>query len=137
MTLYSNKPLPVPPLTLAESENINPRYIECWQFWRYYPSIAANPNDRAVILVIMYVEIFITGLTVVIGDVKMCGSSHWLILFNIRFISFACELRTELIFFVDQDQFSDLDFISDTHQRQNAQFADKAFYWTNHVLVHY
>ena len=28
----------------------------------------------------------------------MCVSSHWQILFNIRVFSFACELRTELIF---------------------------------------
>ena len=31
--------------------------------------------------------------------------------------------------FVDQGQFSDLDFISDTHQRKNVQFADKVKYY--------
>ena len=60
--------------------------------------IAASLKDRAVILVIIYVEIFITGFIVFIGDVNMCVSSHWQILFNIRVFCFACELRTELIF---------------------------------------
>jgi len=35
-------------------------------------SIAASPTGRAVILVIMYVEIFKTGVILLIGDVKMC-----------------------------------------------------------------
>jgi len=39
-------------------------------------SIAASPTGRAVILVIMYVEILKTGIIVFIGDVKMCLMSH-------------------------------------------------------------
>ena len=31
--------------------------------------------------------------------------------------------------FVDQGQFSDPDFISGTHQRENVQFADKHVYY--------
>ena len=38
--------------------------------------IAARATERAVILVIMYVENFKTGVIVFIGDVKMCLTSH-------------------------------------------------------------
>ena len=68
-------------------------------------SIAASPTGWAVKLVIMYVAIFKTGVIVFIGEVKM---SLW----------------TNLIF-VDKGQFSDPDFISGTHQRENVQFANK------------
>ena len=54
-------------------------------------SIAASPT-------VMYVEIFKTGVIVFIGDIKMCLTSHWRIIFNIRVSSCACELRTDLIF---------------------------------------
>ena len=46
-------------------------------------SIVASPKGQTVILVIMYVEIFKTGIIVYIGDVKMCLTSHYLIIFNI------------------------------------------------------
>jgi hypothetical protein len=46
----------------------------------------------------MYDEIFKTGVIDFIGDIKMCLTSHWLIIFNIRVSSCACELRTDLIF---------------------------------------
>ena len=55
-------------------------------------------TGRAVILVIMYVEIFHTGVIVFIGEVKICLRSHCPIIFNIRISSLACELRTDLIF---------------------------------------
>jgi len=38
-------------------------------------SIAASPTGRAVILVLMYVEIFKTVIIDFIGDVKMCLKS--------------------------------------------------------------
>ena len=49
-------------------------------------SIAASLTERAVILVIMYVEIFtsvIVFVIVFIGDIKMCLMLHWQIIFNI------------------------------------------------------
>ena len=61
-------------------------------------SIAASLTERAVILMIMYVKIFKTGILVFIGDVKMCLTSHWHIIFNIRVSSSPCELRTDIIF---------------------------------------
>ena len=81
-------------------------------------SIAASQTGRDVILVIMYVKIFETGVIVFIGEVKC-------VFFKIRVSSCACKLRTHLIFFVDQGQFSDPDFISSTHRRENVQFGDK------------
>ena len=39
-------------------------------------SIAASSTGQAVILVIMYVEIFKTGVVVFISDVKTCLMSH-------------------------------------------------------------
>jgi hypothetical protein len=65
-------------------------------------TISANPTGRAVILVIMYVKIFKTDVIVFIGDVKMCLTSHWLLIFNIRFSSCPFELRTDLIFLWNQ-----------------------------------
>ena len=61
-------------------------------------SIAASLTGWAVILVIMYVEIFKTSVIVFIGDIKMCLMSHWPIIFNIRVSSCTCKLRTDLIF---------------------------------------
>ena len=58
-------------------------------------SITVSPTGWAVII---YVEIFKTGIIVFIGDVKMCSTPHWPIIFNIRVSSCACELRTDLIF---------------------------------------
>jgi hypothetical protein len=49
----------------------------------------------------MYVEIFKTDVIVFIGDVKMCLTPYW------------------------QGLFSDPDFISDTHHRENVQLVDK------------
>ena len=46
-----------------------------------------------------------------VGDIIMCFTSDWP---NI---------------FVDQGQFSDPDFISGTHKRENAKFADKQIDW--------
>jgi hypothetical protein len=71
-------------------------------------------TGRAVILVIMYVEIFQTGVIVFIGEVKICLRSHCPIIFNIRTSSLACELRTDLIFKVNLV----IQTISCTHQRQ-------------------
>jgi hypothetical protein len=53
-------------------------------------SITASQTGGAVILVIMYVEIFKTDVIVLIGDVKTCLTSHWPIIFNIKVSSFAC-----------------------------------------------
>ena len=46
-------------------------------------SIAASPIGWAMILVIIYVKIFKTGVVVFIGDVKICLSSHLPIIFKI------------------------------------------------------
>jgi hypothetical protein len=66
--------------------------------WFMKASIAASPTGEAVILVIMHVKIFKTGVIVFIVDAKMCFSSPWPIISNIRVSSCACELRTDLIF---------------------------------------
>ena len=48
-------------------------------------------------------------------------------------VSSSCFLRMRVTnwpnVFVDQGQFSDPDFISGTHQRENVKFVNKAFYW--------
>ena len=61
-------------------------------------SIVASLTGWAVILVIMYIKIFKTGVIGFICDVKMCLTSHWPIIFNIRVSSCAWELQTDLIF---------------------------------------
>jgi hypothetical protein len=58
---------------------------------------SASLTGRTVMLVIMYVKIFKTGVIVFIGEVKICFTSHWPIIFNIRVNSYACELLTDLI----------------------------------------
>ena len=45
--------------------------------------IAATSRGLAVMLVIIYVVIFITGVIVLIGDIEMCLTSHLPIMFNI------------------------------------------------------
>ena len=78
-----------------------------------------------MILVIMYVKIFKTG--VFVGDVKFFLSSHLPIIFKIsQFLRMRVTNRA--IFFVDQGQLSDPDFISCTHQKENVQFAKKYCY---------
>ena len=87
-------------------------------------SIAASPIGPAVILVIMYYEIFKTGDIIFIGDLKTCLTSHWPIIFNIsQFLRM--RVKTWPNIFVDQGQFSEPDYISGTHLRENVQFADK------------
>ena len=87
-------------------------------------SIAASPIGPAVILVIMYYELFKTGDIIFIGDLKTCLTSHWPIIFNIsQFLRM--RVKTWPNIFVDQGQFSEPDFISGTHQWENVQFADK------------
>ena len=72
----------------------------------------------------MYVEIFKTNVIVFMGDVKMCLTSHWLIIFNIsQFLHMQVTNWPNI--FMDQGQFSDPDFIIGTRQRENVQFADK------------
>jgi hypothetical protein len=51
----------------------------------------------------------------------MCFTSDWPINLRMRVTNWPN-------IFVDQGQFSDLDFISGTHQRENVQFADKQAY---------
>jgi len=46
-------------------------------------SIAAVQTERAVILVIMYVETFKTDVIDLISSVMICMMSHWLIIFSI------------------------------------------------------
>jgi cellulose synthase/poly-beta-1,6-N-acetylglucosamine synthase-like glycosyltransferase len=83
-------------------------------------------HEGTVILVIMYVKIFKTAVNVFICDVKMCLTSHWLIIFN---ISQFLRVTNWPNIFVDQRQFSDPNFISGEHQRENVPFADKYLYW--------
>ena len=66
----------------------------------------------------MSVDTFKTDVTLFIGDVVMCLTSDWLILFSMLVTNWAN-------IFVGQGQFSDSDFISGTHLRENVQFADK------------
>jgi hypothetical protein len=70
-------------------------------------SITTSPTGLAGILVIMYVEIFN-------------------IFFNFQYQSQFLRMRVTNWpnIFVDQGHFSDSDFISGTHQRENVQFAD-------------
>jgi hypothetical protein len=67
---------------------------------------------------IMSVEAFRTDVIVFISDFIMCFTSHWPINLLIRVTNWPN-------IFVNQGQFSDPDFINVTHQRENAQFADK------------
>jgi len=53
-------------------------------------------TGRAVILVIMYVKIFQTGIIVFIGEVKICLRSHCPIIF--KSVLWHASLRTDLIF---------------------------------------
>jgi hypothetical protein len=91
-------------------------------------SIASSPTKQAVILVIKYVEIFKTDIIVFSSDVKMCLMSHWPIIFNISQFLWMRVMNWPNMF-VNQGRFSDPDFISGTHQRENVQFADKWIYW--------
>jgi hypothetical protein len=67
--------------------NLTPQYdliicnwcIFClWSHWRIF--IAASPIVRAMPLVIMYVDTFITDVIVYIGNVIMYLTSHWVII---------------------------------------------------------
>ena len=80
-------------------------------------------KGRAVIFVIMFVETFRADIIVFIGDIIMCFTSDWQINLHMRVTNWPN-------IFVDQGQFSDSDFISGTHQRENVQIADKYFYFT-------
>ena len=46
-------------------------------------SIAASPIGWNVILVLVYVETFITNVIVFVGNIIMCLMSHWQIIFSI------------------------------------------------------
>jgi hypothetical protein len=62
---------------------------------------------------LMFIEIFKTGIIDFIGDVKMCLTSHWSIIFNIsQFLRMRGTDWPNI--FVDQAQFSDPDFVSGT-----------------------
>jgi hypothetical protein len=52
----------------------------------------------------------------------MCFTSDWLITWRMRITNWPN-------IFVDQGQFCDPDFISDTHQWENVQFADKLYFY--------
>ena len=80
-------------------------------------SITTSPTGRAVILVIMYVKIFKTGVIVFNNDVFEVTLTD-----NFQYQSEFLRMR---VIFVDQGQLSDPDFIGSTHQRENVQFADK------------
>jgi hypothetical protein len=81
-----------------------------------------------MILLIIYVKIFKTGIIVFISDVKICLSSHLPIIFKIsQFLRMRVTNRA-IFFFVDQGQLSDPDFISCTHQKENVQFAKNYCY---------
>jgi uncharacterized protein YqiB (DUF1249 family) len=76
----------------------------------------------------MYVKIFKTGVIVFISEVKN--------VFNVTLTDYL-QYQSKFLhmrvtnwpnIFVDQGQFSDPDFISGTHQRENVQFADKTKY---------
>jgi hypothetical protein len=80
-------------------------------------------KERAVIFVIMFVETFRADIIVFIGDIIMCFTTDWQINLRMRVTNWPN-------IFVDQGQFSDSDFISGTHQRENVQIADKCFYFS-------
>ena len=69
----------------------------------------------------MYFLCVWTDIIVIIGDIIMCFTSDWPINLRMRVTNWPN-------IFVDQGQFSDLDFISGTHQMENVQFADKQAY---------
>ena len=81
-------------------------------------NISAIPRGRAGIFVIMCVTAFRTDLIVFICDVIMCLTSDCPINLRMR-------VKNWPNICVDQNQFSDPDFISGTHQRENVQFDDK------------
>ena len=70
----------------------------------------------------MYVKIFKTGVIVFIVDLTLTDN------FQYQNHLFRMQVTKWLNIFVDQGQFSDQDFISKTHQRENIQFADKIQY---------
>jgi hypothetical protein len=76
---------------------------------------------RAEILVIMYVEIYKTGIIIFIGDVTLTDNFQY----QNQFLHMWVTNQPNI--FVDQGQFSDTDFISGTHQRKNIPFADQWF----------
>jgi hypothetical protein len=80
-------------------------------------NISASPIERVGIFVIMSVKAFRTDIIVFIGDIIMCFTSDW----PIKLCMQVTNWRNILM---DQDQFSDPDFISGKHQRENVQFAD-------------
>ena len=84
-------------------------------------NISASSIGQAGIFVIMSDEAFWSDLIVFIRDIIMCFTSDWPINLRMRVMNWPN-------IFVDQCKFSDLDFISGTHQRENVQFADKQAY---------
>jgi hypothetical protein len=73
-------------------------------------------------------SVFKTDVNVFIGDVIMCFTSDWLINLHMRVTNW-------LNIFVDLGQFSDPDFISVTHQKENVQSADKLSYWQEYNFL--
>jgi hypothetical protein len=73
------------------------------------------------IFVIMLVKAFRIDIIVFIGDIIMCFMSVWPINLHMWVMNWSN-------IFLDQGQFSDPDFISGTHQRENVKFADKSLY---------
>ena len=69
-------------------------------------NISASP-----IFVIMSVEVFTINVIVFIRDVIKCFTSDWL-------INLCVQITNWPNIFVDQGQFSDLDFIRGTHQKK-------------------
>jgi hypothetical protein len=81
---------------------------------------SVSPIGQAGISVIMSVDAFRTDVIVFTRHV-ICFTSDWPINLRMRVTNWPN-------IFVDQGQFSDPDFISCTHQRENVQFADKNKY---------
>ena len=84
-------------------------------------NISAIPIGQTGIFVIMLVKAFRIDIIVFIGDIIMCFISDWPINLRMWVMNWSN-------IFLDQGQFSDPDFISGTHQRENVKFADKSLY---------
>jgi hypothetical protein len=92
-------------------------WLPLWHFQTFLNSIY-------YFIHIFYLNVYyVDAIIVFIGDIIMCFTSDWQINLRIRVTNWPN-------IFVDQGQFSDSDFISGTHQRENVQIADKCFYFT-------
>jgi hypothetical protein len=68
--------------------------------------------------IITNISASLMSVIVFIGDIIMCFTSDWQINLGMRVMNWPN-------IFVDQGQFSEPDYISGTHLRENVQFADK------------